>query len=554
MAMREDGSPIVPLGHMNGSYTFISPSGELRIMKAEALEAGRGVRALFSGVSPDAETWCHENFGVGNGDWSPKDAGRRIIESCNAKGMFDPNSADLRSIGVWRDGSGNAVAHCGNILAHPDGHTSQLAESRGTHIMRGAAPIAVPAELLASPAETAEILEQIKASWGWKRTWDSDIFFGWLAAAFLGGFPEWRAHLYVYGTRGSGKSELMGLASKLLGDLAGSVLNDATEAGLRQSRNNQARPVLIDEFEPDENSRNGSRQDSMLALFRRMSGGQGGRISRGGSDHSSVSFRALGAAYVTSINHIHLEPQDRSRFVMLELGSLPYSESPTRSAMKLRELEGCAKELAPRVFRRMLSQSQRWDATHAVIAAEARRLGADARQAQTTATILAGRDLVLFDGDLDEKRLGDLALILQEMLEDASETDETCEGNDVLDFLLSSELVLDHGIRRTVGDLLASLLANEPIVEVNDPEAALTRHGVYILKHKSSIAMRVGKATPSARLFKETKWRNGAHVSALLKVNGATRPSSPVRLPRAGQQRVILLPFAVLPCAVDHID
>ena len=55
----------------------------------------------------------------------------------------------------------------------------------------------------------------------------------------------------------------------LLGGLAGDVLNDATEAALRQSRNNEARPVLIDEFEPDDNARNGARQDAIFALFRR---------------------------------------------------------------------------------------------------------------------------------------------------------------------------------------------------------------------------------------------------------------------------------------------
>jgi hypothetical protein len=92
----------------------------------------------------------------------------------------------------------------------------------------------------------------------------------------------------------------------MLGEFGGSVLNDATEAGIRQSRNNQARPILIDEFEPDQSVRNGSKQDGMFALFRRMSGGEGGRVSRGGADHSAVSFRTLGAAYVTSINHIQL--------------------------------------------------------------------------------------------------------------------------------------------------------------------------------------------------------------------------------------------------------
>ncbi|OUS36227.1 hypothetical protein A9Q94_10220 [Rhodobacterales bacterium 56_14_T64] len=111
------------------------------------------------------------------------------------------------------------------------------------------------------------------AKWNW--------LVGWLAAASLGECPEWRVHLYVHGGLGSGKSSLIELAACLLGGLAGEVVNDATEAGLRRSRNNQARPLLIDEFEPDDNPSSVSCQHAMLGLFRRMTSGAGGRMSRG---------------------------------------------------------------------------------------------------------------------------------------------------------------------------------------------------------------------------------------------------------------------------------
>jgi hypothetical protein len=138
--------------------------------------------------------------------------------------------------------------------------------------MIGAPPIAPPDNTFINPEEVEFLLSELKALWGWKRDVDADIFLGWVAAAILGGFPAWRSHLYVYGSRGSGKSKLMEVAAGMLGEFGGSVLNDATEAGIRQSRNNQARPILIDEFEPDQGVRNESKQDGMFALFRRMSG------------------------------------------------------------------------------------------------------------------------------------------------------------------------------------------------------------------------------------------------------------------------------------------
>jgi hypothetical protein len=98
--------PITPLGQKGGNYFFISASGELRCMKAEALEAGRGVRALLSGYSTAIDAWCLKTFPQKDGCWSPRMAGQWIIDQCNGIGVFDLGSADIRAVGVWRDDDG----------------------------------------------------------------------------------------------------------------------------------------------------------------------------------------------------------------------------------------------------------------------------------------------------------------------------------------------------------------------------------------------------------------------------------------------------------------
>ena len=89
-------APIVPLGHNAGQYSFIAPSGQYRRMPAEALEAGRGVRALFRGTGPDIEEWCLSKFPAKGGGWCQKEAGLWIIEQCNEKGVFDPDPPPLK--------------------------------------------------------------------------------------------------------------------------------------------------------------------------------------------------------------------------------------------------------------------------------------------------------------------------------------------------------------------------------------------------------------------------------------------------------------------------
>ncbi len=105
----KESDPVTPLGHNAGNYYLIPPSGQLRKFSAESLESGRGVKSLLVGQGPDVEAWCLERFSTGDGNWNPKAAGLWIIERCNERGVFDPDRADLRNIGVWRDRLGNAV-------------------------------------------------------------------------------------------------------------------------------------------------------------------------------------------------------------------------------------------------------------------------------------------------------------------------------------------------------------------------------------------------------------------------------------------------------------
>jgi hypothetical protein len=231
---------------------------------------------------------------------------------------------------------------------------------------------------------------------------------------------------------------------------------------------------------------------------------------------------------------------------MLELDTLPDPENPAQSAADLQTLERQVRLLSSGVFRRMLAQSRRWDATQAAIAAEARSLGADARQAATVSTILTGRDLAMFDHQINASRLRALEPYLLEMLGDASEADVASEGTEALDHLLSSILYLDQGLRRSVRELLQSVTTDTLLVGVNDANAALNRVGVHVLQGKECVAIRLGKTSPIAKLYSETKWRSGAHGSALLKLDGAAKPNSAVRLSRNLQQRAILVPFESL--------
>ncbi len=115
----DDSSPVIALGHSGSTYSFLSPSGQVRNMNADALEAGRGVRALFLG-NESALDWCRKNFPDSREKWSPKEAGLWIIEQCNRRGIYHADAQDVRSIGMWRGADETAVLNCGDRLTLSD--------------------------------------------------------------------------------------------------------------------------------------------------------------------------------------------------------------------------------------------------------------------------------------------------------------------------------------------------------------------------------------------------------------------------------------------------
>jgi hypothetical protein len=69
----------------------------------------------------------------------------------------------------------------------------------------------------------------------------------------------------------------------------------------------------------------------------------------------------------------------------------------------------------------------------------------------------------------------------------------------------------------------------ELVRDAEDSGAALGRVGVYVLPAKSAVAVRVGRHSPVSSTYANTKWKSGAHASALLKLEGVSRPPSAIR-------------------------
>lgn len=556
-------APILPLGHCGSVYYVLTGQGELRSCSARDLEGGRGVFDLFVGAKHNdlpVEQWLAAFFepkrerkpsDADPWPWNRQAAGEWVMRACVSAGLFDP-ATPVRSLGVWRSPKG-AVAHCGEHLLDGAGGVqhagTRLAEAVYPSVPGGSFPKRFPlVEIddgartdVASADEIHDVFDRVRTLWGWRRPHDADAWLGWIGAAALGAFPEWRPHLWVSGRRGSGKSELVQVGSSMLGPMSPGVWNDFSAAGIRQTANGQARPHLFDEAERDANP---GKIEAVIEMFRTMSGDTGAKAVRGQASHTAVTFTLYGAGYLSSILPGRLEPQDRSRFVMLELDQIPKSDDPAAAAIRLAKLREDASRLGPRLWRRALERSADWDATFNAYRALVQTLGGEPRDGATIGAILAGFDLLTYEGPPDENRLRAAEQMAQPLIDDARSATEEGEGELCLRRLLQSTVNLGGGEVRSIGELVERGLRG------SDENRKLGRFGLRVRTASSGVEPAL-LVTPGVHrqldmLFQQTRWADGGHRQAVMMLAGVEQSRKAVRI--AGLAcKPLVIPRAYLP-------
>ncbi|QVM82949.1 hypothetical protein HT578_03810 [Novosphingobium decolorationis] len=413
------GCPITPLGNMQdltGKQTcfYLNYNGQLVGLEAGNRHGKNGLIALFG----PKLGWLEANFGqyskpvreqIAGKGWVEVEPSRLIgfdqaksaqalIVECVRKGVFDP-AGRLRGRGAHRPekGAGGLVLHCGDkILASVPRVDGTLKGWRwadtGLHeryVYQSAEPIPRPwhEEIDARPAEKLLALLQ---TWNWKRPLlDPILCLGAIGAGMIGGALPWRPHVWITGGAGTGKSTLNGkdgLVHRLFGNGVFRT-SDTTAAGIRSSLKNSTVPVMIDELEAAKDSRH---TDAIVGLARIASSGD--TASRGSSDHGAVEFTLQSSFWFSSIIIPPMEPQDRSRLAILELGPIPQGAKEPE-ALRTTDFGVMGRQL----LRRMIDGWPRLVATKAKFHAQLAELGHVSRACDQFGTLLACADVLISD-------------------------------------------------------------------------------------------------------------------------------------------------------------
>jgi hypothetical protein len=167
-----------------------------------------------------------------------------------------------------------------------------------------------------------KLLETFR-KWNWTRPEvDPVLLLGWIGCALIGGALDWRPAVLLIGDRATGKSTLQQALRNIFGDTLFRSA-DTTAAGIYQAMAHDARPVALDELEPDSDPR---KLDNVVHLMRTSASGDIGR--RGGPTKGEASeFQMRSAFLFSAINNPLRSAQDMSRVAVLRLMPLNLNQA-----------------------------------------------------------------------------------------------------------------------------------------------------------------------------------------------------------------------------------
>ena len=533
-------APFVCLGFSEGVYYYQPGSTGQVISLSRSSHTGTNLLTL----APLAywETLFPSKTGA---NWLA--AASSLFETQAKAGIF---SADrIRGRGAWWD-DGRSVLHLGDRLLI-DGTEQSISKAAGSkfHYQR-LASIDIPKRLELLPDELGMEIIDIASRFHWEVPASGLLLAGWIALAPICGAMQWRPHVWLTASAGSGKSAIL---DRFIGILLESMAlfpeGNTTEAFIRQQLRADAIPVIFDEAESNEKA-DRQRIQNILSLARVSSSSGRGVIGKGGADGTAQSFTIRSMFLLCSISTALKQGADQSRFAQLTLRNpsfLPKAERTAHwSALDADITRLCTAEMGHRLLLRMVRQIPIIRDSVAVFRRAAAERFDSQRQGDQYGTLLAGA------WSLANSRPATIEDAYQ--LIDANSWDAYTEQTEA-DEERCLQHILQHQVRveseerictRTLGELVEITLRHRLDNDVTTRQAhdALSRHGLKVNEDQNRLLIS-HTAKAIANILRETAWGNG-WSTVLSRLTGAERIAA-VRFSGAGAvSRAISIPIADL--------
>ena len=459
-------------------------------------------------------------------------------------GIFSPDR--IRGRGAWWD-AGRSVLHLGDrLLIDGELHPISKPPRSRFHYQR-LASIDLPDGINPLTDQLGAELIDIASRFHWEVPASGLLLAGWIALAPICGALQWRPHLWLTASAGSGKSAIL---DRLIGPLIESLAlfpeGNTTEAFIRQQLRSDAVPVVFDEAESNEKA-DRQRIQNILSLARVASSAGRGVIGKGGADGTAQSFTIRSMFLLCSISTALKQGADQSRFAQLTLRNPSYLPKEQRiahwSALDAEITRICTAETGHRLMLRMVRQIPIIRDSVAVFRRAAAERFDSQRQGDQYGTLLAGA------WSLMSSRAATIEDAFQLIdgndwtaYKEQVEADEDRCLQQILQHQIRVEGDRGSGHTRTVWELVEIARGVAPSMEITATaaEAHLGRIGLRVADDRLLIA---NTALGLQRILADTPWAHswptvlsrlpGAQKAGKVRFKGMSANSRAVSVPLA---------------------
>lgn len=275
--------------------------------------------------------WWETNFPSEQSGFSKKLAANWFVRRARAKGIYDPSRT--RGRGAWID-QGRVVLHLGNTL-YVDGVKTDVTKiaSRYVYELDRSFPDLSPTALT---KDEGRWLLDVAQMLRWNRAASAPLLAGWVVLAPLCGALKWRPHIWITGGAGSGKTSVLNeYVHALIGEMALFAQGNSTEAGIRQTLRTDARPVLFDESESNDDKER-LRIQNVLSMIRQASSESVALTLKGTAHGASLNFHVRSMFALSSIQVALKHQADMERMAVLALRPKRDGENSTEEWLKIK--------------------------------------------------------------------------------------------------------------------------------------------------------------------------------------------------------------------------
>jgi putative DNA primase/helicase len=348
---------------------------------------------------------------------------------------------------------------------------------------------------------------------------------------------------------GAGKTWVLdNLVRPVLAALALLAQGKTTEAGLRGELRLDARPVVFDEAE-SQNDADRARMQQVLDLARAASSEGGADIIKGTRDGGATRYRIRSCFAFASVNLGLSQAADESRAVVLNIAPSPDKEAREDAFERLKRLH--AEVLTPDFPARLLARTLKLlpaIRTNAdVLAAAISRGGVSRRTGDTLGVILACVRSLHGAGTMTAREADAFVAERAWVRDTAKRAEVTPEWERALSHLMQAEVrLVATGSGRldvtTMGDLVGACVGvGTPGISKPDADTALKRHGLRVLEGRLLVG---SKSDPVRRIFASTPWA-AAFYATISRAPGA-RKDVQTRFSPAYKDKCVSVPVSLL--------